>query len=76
MQTYSVHGAPGQNQLTGQFEMDLGSAHLPLDVYASLVHRAKVAVNLCGDCSQGLEAIEPVLGNRTDSAHPHKGRCS
>lgn len=64
IQTFSQHGAPTQNIVTGKFLLDLGSAHLPLNVYADLLHRAKAAVRLCGDCSQGLEAAEPVLGAR------------
>jgi len=44
--------------------LDLGSAKLPLNVYAHLLHLGKAAVTLCGDCSVGLEAAEPVLGNR------------
>ena len=62
MQTFSQHGAPTQNVVTGRFLLDAGSAHLPLNVYAQLLHLAKAAVRLCGDCSQGLEAAEPVLG--------------
>jgi hypothetical protein len=64
MQTFSVRGAPGQEQLTGKVILDLGSAHLPLNVYSSLLHRAKAAARLCGDCSTGLETVEPVLGTR------------
>jgi hypothetical protein len=64
MQTFSVRGAPGQERLTGKVILDLGSAHLPLNVYSSLLHRAKAAVRLCGDCSTGLETVEPVLGTR------------
>ena len=64
IQTFSQHGAPTQNVVTGKFLLDLGSAHLPLSVYADLLHRAKAAVRLCGDCSTGLEAAEPVLGTR------------
>jgi hypothetical protein len=64
MQTFSERGAPGQEQLTGKVILDLGSAHLPLTVYSSLLHRAKAAVRLCGDCSTGLETVEPVLGTR------------
>jgi hypothetical protein len=64
MQTFSARGAPTQNVATGKFLLDAGSAHLPLDVYARLIHQAKAAVRLCGDCSQGLEAAEPVLGTR------------
>jgi hypothetical protein len=69
VQTFSQRGAPTQNMLTGKFLLDVGSAHLPLDEYARLIHLAKAAVRLCGDCSLGLEAAEPVLGTR---AH---GRC-
>jgi hypothetical protein len=69
MRTYSQHGAPNQEAMTGRFEMDLGSTHLPRDVFAGLLHRAKTAVNLCGDCSQALEADEPFFGNRG------QGRC-
>jgi hypothetical protein len=64
MQTFSERGAPGQEQLTGKVILELGSAHLPLNVYSSLLHRAKAAVRLCGDCSTGLETVEPVLGTR------------
>jgi len=64
VQTFSDRGAPNQNKVTGAFLLDAGSAHLPLNVYARLIHLAKAAVRLCGDCSQGLEAAEPVLGTR------------
>jgi len=64
MQTFSQRGAPGQEQLTGKVILELGSAHLPLNVYSSLLHRTKAAVRLCGDCSTGLETVEPVLGTR------------
>ena len=64
---FSQRGAPGQDVLTGKFEIDLGSSHLPPDVFAHLLHLAKTAVNLCGSCSNALEAEEPVL-NR-------EGRC-
>jgi hypothetical protein len=67
--TYTEHGAPRQEQLTGQFEFDLGSAHLPPDVFARLLHLAKTATNLCGDCGRALEAEEPFLDNRDE------GRC-
>ena len=69
VQTFSQRGAPGQEVLTGKFEIDLGSSHLPPDVFARLLHLAKTAVSLCGDCSNALEAEEPVLGNRGE------GRC-
>ena len=64
MHTFSQHGAPTQNAVTGKFLLDLGSAKLPPNLHADLLHRAKTAVNLCGDCSQGLEADEPFLNNR------------
>jgi hypothetical protein len=66
MQTFSQHGAPRQDAVTGKFMLDLGSTKLPLDVFSHLLHLAKTAVALCGDCSQGLEAEEPFLGNRSD----------
>jgi hypothetical protein len=69
VQAFSQRGAPGQDVLTGKFEIDLGSSHLPPDVFAHLLHLAKTAVNLCGACSNALEAEEPVLGNRGE------GRC-
>jgi hypothetical protein len=59
MQTFSQHGARNQEVVTGKFELDLGSTHLPLNVFTHLLHLAKTAVSLCGDCSQGLEADEP-----------------
>jgi hypothetical protein len=64
MQTFSQHGAPNQNAVTGKLMLDLGSAKLPLNVFAHLLHLGKTAVSLCGDCSVGLEGEEPVLGNR------------
>jgi hypothetical protein len=64
MHTFSQHGAPTQNAETGKLMLDLGSANLPLNVYAHLLHLAKAAVSLCGDCSVGLESDEPFLGNR------------
>jgi hypothetical protein len=64
MHTFSQHGAPAQNEVTGELMLDLGSAKLPLNVYAHLLHLGKTAVSLCGDCSVGLEGAEPVLGNR------------
>jgi hypothetical protein len=70
MQTFSERGGPNQNVVTGTFLLDLGSAKLPLKMYSNLLHEAKAAVRLCGDCSQGLEAAEPVLGAR---AHPRCG---
>jgi hypothetical protein len=59
VQTFSQHGARNQEVVTGKFELDLGSTHLPLNVFTHLLHLAKTAVSLCGDCSQGLEADEP-----------------
>jgi hypothetical protein len=64
MHTFSQHGAPTQNAVTGKLMLDLGSAKLPLNVFAHLLHLGKAAVSLCGDCSVGLEGEEPVLGNR------------
>lgn len=72
MQTFSQHGAPNQNTVTGKFMVDLGSADLPLDVFGDLLHRAKAAVRLCGDCSVGLESEEPVLGHQGGDL-PHAG---
>lgn len=69
VQTFSQRGAPHQEVMTGKLELDLGSSHLPPDVFAHLLHLGKTAVNLCGDCSNALEADEPVLGNRGE------GRC-
>lgn len=63
-QTFSERGAPQQETLTGKFLLDLGSSNLPVNVFADLLHRAKAAVRLCGDCSTGLETEEPVLGTR------------
>jgi hypothetical protein len=62
--TYTQHGAPNENVVTGELMMDLGTAHLPPNVFANLLHRGKDAVRLCGDCFQGLEADEPFLNNR------------
>jgi hypothetical protein len=71
MQTFSERGATRQEQLTGKFLLDLGSAHLPVEEFPPLLHQAKAAVRLCGDCSTGLETEEPVLGNRG----LNHGRC-
>jgi hypothetical protein len=75
VQTFSQRGAPNQEVLTGKFEMDLGSTHLPLNVFSHLLHRAKTAVSLCGDCGNALEADEPVLGNRPGTSHVQEGPC-
>jgi hypothetical protein len=64
VQTFSQRGAPGQEALTGKFLLDLGSAKLPLNVFSRLLHQAKTATSLCGDCGSALETEEPVLGNR------------
>jgi hypothetical protein len=64
LQTFTQHGAPTENTVTGKFLLDLGATKLPLDVRSHLIHLAKTAANLCGDCTQGLEASEPFLGNR------------
>jgi hypothetical protein len=48
--------------MTGKFELDLGSTHLPLNVFSDLLQRAKTAVSLCGACSQALEAGSPSWG--------------
>jgi hypothetical protein len=64
VQTFSQRGAPGQEPLTGKFLLDLGSTKLPLNVFSRLLHEAKTATSLCGDCGSGLETEEPVLGNR------------
>jgi hypothetical protein len=47
IQTFSQHGAPTQNAVTGKLMLDLGSANLPLNVYAHLLHLGKAAVSLC-----------------------------
>src|SRR3954447_8352681 len=59
--------------VTGKFLLDLSSTHLPLNVFAHLLHLAKTAVSLCGACSQGLETDEPFLGNRAGTAHAQEG---
>jgi uncharacterized protein YceK len=75
VQTFSQRGAPNQEVLTGKFELDLGSTHLPLNVFSHLLHVAKTAVSLCGDCGNALVADEPVLGNRPGTAHNQEGPC-
>ena len=64
VQTFSQRGAPNQEAVTGKFMLDLGSSKLPLNVFSRLLHQAKVATRLCGDCGTALESEEPVLGNR------------
>jgi hypothetical protein len=72
-QTFSRRGAPGQEALTSKFLLDLGSTRLPLNVFSRLLHEAKTATSLCGDCGSGLETEEPVLGNRGLSHGPSCG---
>jgi hypothetical protein len=67
MQTFSQRGAPTQNAVTGKLMLDLGSAHLPLNVFSHLLHLGRTAVSLCGSCSSALEADEPFLGNRGEN---------
>jgi hypothetical protein len=64
VQSFSARGAPGQEAVTGKFLLELGSSELPLNVFSSLLHEAKTATSLCGDCGTALETEEPVLGNR------------
>lgn len=64
LQTYTQHGAPNENVVTGKLMMVLGIAHLPPNVFSRLLHEGKDAARLCGDCFQGLEADEPFLNNR------------
>src|SRR5689334_25356357 len=64
VQTFSKRGAPGQEAVTGKFMRDLGSTKLPINVFSRLLHQAKTAASLCGDCGSALESEEPVLGNR------------
>ena len=75
MRTFSQRGAPNQEVMTGKFLLDLSTTHLPLNVFARVLHLAKTAVGLCGACSQGLEADEPFLGNRAGTAHAQEGPC-
>jgi hypothetical protein len=65
MQSFSQQGAPRQEQVTGKFLLDLGSTKLPVTVFSRLLHLAKVATRLCGDCGSSLETEEPVLGSRS-----------
>jgi hypothetical protein len=64
VQTFTQRGVPGQEALTGKFLLDLGSTKLPLNLFSRLLHQAKTATSLCGDCGSALETEEPVLGNR------------
>ena len=64
---FSQRGVPGQEEMTGKFLLDIGATNLPPNVFANLLHEGKVAVNLCGDCANGLEADEPFFGNRSGS---------
>jgi hypothetical protein len=66
VQTFSERGAPTQNAVTGKLMLDLGSTHLPPNVFAHLLHLGKTAVSLCGDCTKGLEGDEPFLNNREE----------
>jgi hypothetical protein len=65
VQSFSQRGAPHQEELTGKFLLDLGSSKLPVNVFSRLLHQAKVATRLCGDCGSSLETEEPVLGTRS-----------
>ena len=71
VQSFSQRGAPGQEQATGQFLLDLGSTKLPVNVFSRLLHQAKVATRLCGDCGSSLETEEPVLGTRSGLTSGH-----
>ena len=73
VQTFSRRGAPNQEAMTGKFLLDLGSTKLPLNVFTRLLHLAKTATSLCGDCGSALETEEPVLGNRGLSHGPSCG---
>jgi hypothetical protein len=73
VQKFSERGAPGQEAVTGKFLLDLGSSKLPLNIFSSLLHQAKTASSLCGDCGSALETEEPVLGNRGLSHLPSCG---
>jgi hypothetical protein len=64
MHAFSERGAPHQEQVTGKLLLDLGSGHLPVNVYSHLLHMGKTAASLCGDCTKGLETSEPFLNNR------------
>ena len=65
VQSFSQRGAPHEEQVTGKFLLDLGSTKLPVNVFSRLLHQAKVATRLCGDCGSSLETEEPVLGSRS-----------
>jgi hypothetical protein len=65
VQSFSQQGAPSEEQVTGKFLLDLGSSKLPINVFSRLLHQAKVATRLCGDCGSALETEEPVLGSRS-----------
>jgi hypothetical protein len=65
VESFSQQGAPHQEQMTGKFLLDLGSSKLPVNVFSRLLHQAKVATRLCGDCGSSLETEEPVLGSRS-----------
>ncbi len=65
VQSFSQQGAPHEEQVTGKFLLDLGSSKLPVNVFSRLLHQAKVATRLCGDCGSSLETEEPVLGSRS-----------
>lgn len=65
VQSFSQQGAPHEEEVTGKFLLDLGSTKLPVNVFSRLLHQAKVATRLCGDCGSSLETEEPVLGSRS-----------
>jgi hypothetical protein len=65
VQSFSQLGAPHEEQVTGKFLLDLGASKLPVNVFSRLLHQAKVATRLCGDCGSSLETEEPVLGSRS-----------
>lgn len=65
VQSFSQQGAPHEEQVTGKFLLDLGATKLPVTEFSRLLHLAKVATRLCGDCGSALETEEPVLGTRS-----------
>ena len=47
--------------------VDLGSAKLPLNVFAHLLHLGKAAVSLCGDCSVASRATNQSWGTAAEA---------
>jgi hypothetical protein len=57
MRKWRQHGPAAMEQTLNSFLLNVGV--LPVYWRGLLIDKAKSAVGLCGDCFQGLEALQP-----------------